>query len=630
VISVSVISEPLAAATLLELSGAGRLAAEYPLVCQLVAGLSGPDLLRAGRLLARLDPDEIAQEHPALPSMTIGITGHGTLSALIPALTAQMARHGLVLHPVLAGFDNYLLDLSNPASDLYAARPDLVLCVLDPAVVFDEVPVPWGPEDVKEAAMAKLDLIERLVARFEAVGRGPLVLNTMPLLRRYAGQLVDYRSRARLGVVWREVNARLLRLAENNPAVVVVDLEPLVADGIMVSDARLSTYAKAHLSPELLASYAGEVGHLVRQLTGRSKKCLVLDLDNTLWGGVLGDDGVEGIELGDTYRGAAFLAFQRVIKQIGSQGVLVAAVSKNDPELVQQMLRQHPRMALREEDFAQVIANWRPKPDNLTALAETLGLSVDSFVFVDDSAYERGLVRRELPGVAVVDVDEEPASHIEKLLRDGWFDIRELTADDRVRASRYRDELARKSFLDSFDSAEEYLRELDVTVHLRPVTEHEVARVSQLTLRTNQFNLTGQRLQPQEVRELIKDPTALVLAVHARDRFGDYGLVGAVLTRRDSELLYIDNFLLSCRVFSRAIEEACLVRVLQHARATQAVAVLAGYRRTARNHRVADFYPRHGFDSVADDGAAVIFRHGLTEIGSSPEHIRLVESLESL
>jgi FkbH-like protein len=618
------------AETLLELHRSGSLAKRYPEVGALVAGLTGAELDRAGRLLSRLDPDDVLREHPATPAVSVAVTGHGTLSALVPALTAELARHGLLLRPFVADFDGYVFDLGDPGSRLYATGSDLVLCVLDPAVVFDEVPQPWRPADVARVLDEKLRLIERLVARFESAGRGTLVLNTMPLLRRFSAQLVDHRSRAELGALWREANARLLRLTGGHPAVVTLDLDPLVAEGIAVSDARLSVYAKAHLSADLLAAYAREAGHLARDLAGRAKKALVLDLDGTLWGGVLGEDGAAGIEVADGYRGAAFRAFQRVVGQIGSQGVLLAAVSKNDAEPVRAVLRDHPGMTLREEDFVRIIANWRPKHDNLSDLAVALGLGVDSFVFADDSAYECGLVRHALPGVAVVRLDDEPALHIEKLLRDGWFDVRELTAEDRSRGAKYRQELDRHDFLDTFDSIEDYLRELGVSVRLEPAGEAQVARVSQLTLRTNQFNMTTRRLQPSDVRALIDDPAAAVLTIQAGDRFGDNGLVGAVFTRRAGAAAHIDNFVLSCRVFSRNIEQACLAAVLRQARATGAKAVYGTYRATAKNGNVKDFYLRNGFTPVAaeGDGTTATFRHDLLEIAAPPEHVRLIENLE--
>lgn len=609
---------------------AGLLAQQYPRVAGLLRQLDDADLVAAGQLVARLSADEALRLHPAVPALTVAVTGHGTLAALVPALTAHTARHGLLARIHLSDFDGYVFDLSDPDSALYGTGAELTLCVLDPQVVFDEVPVPWRPEDVERVFAEKLRLLGGLTAAFAAHSRGTLVLNTLPLPRRFTAQLVDHRSRARLGAVWREGNAALLHLGER-PGVVVVDLDPLLAAGVAADDARMSVYAKAHLSSDLLAAYAREIGHLARHLTGRTKKCLALDLDETVWGGVLGEDGPEGIEVADTYRGEAFRAFQKVVKQIGSQGVLLAAVSKNDIEPVRGVLRDHPRQTLREADFVRVCANWRPKHENLAELAEALNLGVDGFVFVDDSPYERGLVERELPAVAVVSVDGEPAWHAPRLLADGWFDVLELTDEDRTRAAKYADEFARKDFLQSFDSLADYLRELDVRVRLAPVCEADVPRVAQITQRTNQFNLTTRRLQPPEVRASADAPHGLVLAIHAADRFGDNGLVGAVFAHRDGAALHIDNFLLSCRVFSRGIEQACLAAVLRHARRTGAAEVLGTYRPTPKNAGVADFFPRYGFTELGSgpDGT-VRFRHGLAEIVGAPEHVSLTDLLGAL
>jgi FkbH-like protein len=415
---------------------------------------------------------------------------------------------------------------------------------------------------------------------------------------------------------------------------VVLDLDTLVTEGIQVSDPRLAVYARAHFSPDLLGRYAREVGHLARHLTGHTKKVLAVDLDDTVWGGLVGEDGVEGIEVADSYRGEAFRAFQNILRQLASQGVLLAAVSKNDLEPVRSALRDHPRITVRENDFVRVVANWRPKHENLAELAADLNLGADSIVFVDDSPYERGLVRRELSEVAVVAVDTEPAYHVERLLADGWFDVLELTTEDRARPSRYQDELVRKDFLHSFDSLGDYLRELDVQVLLARAEESEIGRVSQITLRTNQFNLATQRLQPADVRALADDPNGYVVAVHAGDRFGDNGIVGAVLARRTTAEhgveLRIDNFLLSCRVFARGIEQSALSALLSHAREIGATAVTGQYRKTAKNGKVREFYPRAGFSTVSDDGTTASFRFDLTaaDIAPPPEHVRLSVRLE--
>jgi FkbH-like protein len=613
---------------LTELHRSGRLVSRYPEVRALLADLAGPELDRAGRLLARLDPDEVLREHPDTPSLTVALTGHGTVAPLAPSLTAELARHGMLARVSVSDFDSWVFDLGDPGSALYAARPDLVCCLLDPMVVVDELPSPWRPGDVERIAMEKVALAERLAVRFRSAGHGTLVLNTLPQPRWLTAQLVDLASRARIGVIWREANARLLRAAGDS--VVVLDLDPLIGEGVPVRDARLSRYAKAHLSPALLAAYARETAHLARQLSGRTKKTLVLDLDGTVWGGVLGDDGPEGIEVADGYRGEAFRDFQRVVKQLGSQGVLLAAVSKNDLEPVLAVFHDHPDMTLREDDFVRIVANWRPKHDNLAALATALNLDADSFVFVDDSAYECGLVRREMPGVAVVPVGADPALHAEALLRDSWFDVRELTDEDRARVSTYRDELVRQDFLDSFESIEDYLRELDVRVILASVTDADVARVSQITLRTNQFNLTTRRMRPDDVRAYAAEPGNLVMTVRSADRFGENGLVGVVFVRREGDEAHVDNFLLSCRVFSRGVEQAALSALLTRARAAGVVAVNAAYRATAKNGKVREFYPRNGFTRAGDDGETLTFRHDLVEILEPPAHVTLTDEAAGL
>jgi FkbH-like protein len=614
--------------TLTTLHREGRLATEYPLVRDLLVGLSGPELAKAGRLLAQLDSHDVQRRHPSVPTLTVAVTGHGALGMLIPQLTAELARHGLLMRPYQADFDSYVFDLGDADSAMYAAKPDLVLCVLDPTIVFDEVPVPWTPADVERVIDDKLALLRTLAAQFDAHGHGTLVLNTFPLLPRFTAQLVDYRSRARLGAAWREANSRLLLLGEEFSSVVTLDLDPLLTEQIPAEDIRMSTYAKVRLSPGLLAAYAREAGHLARHLAGHTKKALVCDLDGTLWGGVLGEDGPDGIEVGDGLRGEAFTAFQKVVKQLGSQGVLLAVASKNEPEPVASVLRDHPRLTVRPADFVRVSANWRPKTENLAELADALNLGMDSFVFADDSPSECWLVRQALPGVAVVPLGDEPALHIEKLLLDGWFDTRELTTEDRARTARYRGELERTNFLASFESIQDYLRELGVWVRLAPVTEPEIARTAQLTLRTNQFNLTTQRLHSSDVRLLAAGPGTHVLAIHAGDRFGDTGIVGAIFIRTGGTAWHIDNFLLSCRVFSRGIEGAGLNAVLRAAKAAGAAAVEATFRASPKNGGVRDFYPANGFACIGELDGELRFRHDLTDIAEPPEYIRLRDEWE--
>ncbi|ABW14019.1 FkbH like protein [Parafrankia sp. EAN1pec] len=615
------------------LHAAGGLTGEYGVVAGLLAEIAtqengATDLVRAGQILTRLDPDEVLEAGGAVEVVAVAITGHSTIGNLLAPLTAEFARHGVLLRPRMSDFDAYLRDLRETDSPLYAPDVTLALCVLDAQVIFDELPAPWLVEHLEAAAAGKLAQLERLADQYVEHGRGTLVLNTVPLQRLHTHQLVDHRSRAVLGVAWREFNAGLLRLAEKHRRVVVIDLDPLIAAGGPVNETRMASYAKAHLGEELLARYAREVAHLGRAVRGKAKKVLVVDADNTLWDGILGDDGPDGIAAATTFRGEAFGNFQRVVAQIGSQGVLLAVSSKNDQDLLLQVLREHPDMQLRESDFVRVNANWNPKDGNLRDIAKALNLGVDSFVFVDDSPFECGLIASSLPGVAVVRLDEEPALHIERLLADGWFDTLELTTEDRARAGQYRADAGRQSLLDSASSTEEYLAQLGVAVTVTRIREHEVARIAQLTMRTNQFNLTTRRLQPADVAARTDSSEHLVLSVRSADRFGDNGVVGALFARIGPDGLHIENMLLSCRVFARGIEQVTITAVLEHARSLGLPAAFASYRPTAKNKKVRDFYPSMGFAVLVAGDEETSFRHDLADIPAVPEHLQLTVDLE--
>ncbi|GAA2139660.1 HAD-IIIC family phosphatase [Kitasatospora kazusensis] len=605
------------------LAGAGELAAHYPEIPQLLAGLGTEEIARAGRQLGRLKPEDVLGHHPGTETLTVAVTGSSTLAGLLPPLTGELARHGLLLRAWNGDFDSWITDLQDTDSELYQAKADLTLCVLDAEAVLRSLPVPWRVEDARAATEATLALVDRLAGHYMAHGTGTLVLNTVPLPRAYTHQLVDLASRAALGIAWREFNSGLLRLAAGYERVAVLDLEPLLAESGPANDPRLAMYAKAAYGDELLGRYAREVGHLARTVRGRTKKVLVVDLDNTLWDGILGDDGADGIAAAVTFRGEAFGRFQRVVKQLGSQGVLLAVSSKNDQEPVLDVLGSHPDMVLRTDDFVRINANWQPKDVNLRDIADRLNLGVDSFVFADDSPFETGLVAASLPGVAVVRLDEEPALHIGALLADNWFDVRELTAEDRARAGLYRSEEARQSLLESAGSLDEYLQQLQVTVDLSPVQEHEIARMAQLTLRTNQFNLTTERLQPADVRARLADGQHWVLAVRTADRFGDQGLVGGVFARVEGDTLLVENVILSCRVFSRGIEQTALSAVLAQAAGRGLRQVRAAYRPTKKNHKVRDFFPSVGFTRSGGTDEAPDFAHDLAEVPEVPGHVTI-------
>lgn len=623
-----------------ELRRAGRLAASYPEVAGLLARVTdaadrseeqiADELARCGALLARVRPEEVLAHHPGTPVVTVAVTGHSTTAQLIDPLVAELARHGLPARTVTGDHGAYLRDLTDRDSELRRCEPELTVCVLGAEAVLEELPSPWSVADVEQACDTLFGRIHAVADAHDAYGTGVLVLNTLPLPRTATHQLVGLRQRALLGAVWREFNARLLRLGAERPAVAVVDVEPLVGTGGPVADERLALYTRSPYSAALFAALAREAVHVLRARRGMTRKCLVLDLDHTLWDGVLAEDGPDGIRCGPTPRGEPYAAFQRVAGQLAAQGVLLAVSSKNDAEPVSDVLANHPDMTLRDTDFVTVRAGWDGKDEALRSIAGELGIGLDALVFADDSAAERALVRHRLPDVAVVPLGDEPALHIGRLLADGWFDTPHLTDDDRHRTGRYRATAARERLRAATGSHEEYLRELDIVVRISPPRPHEIERIAQLSLRTNQFNLTGERVPA----ERILGPGRRPLAVRVSDRYGDSGLVGAVLARDGTDGLHIDNMLLSCRVLARGIEDGCLTAVLSLARERGLPAVRARYRATRRNGRASGFYPSLGFrpePHSADGtgpGTETFFRHDLADIPAMPGHLTVRADLE--
>jgi len=336
-------------------------------------------------------------------------------------------------------------------------------------------------------------------------------------------------------------------------------------------------------------------------LRGQPAKCLVLDLDGTLWGGVVGEVGVGGIDLGDAYPGRSYLRFQRALLGLRDRGVLLAINSKNNPADVDEVFASHPDMVLSPEDFAATRVNWQPKPENMVAIAEELSIGLDSLVFFDDNPAERLAMRQALPEVTTIEVPADPSQHASVILGCGLFDRLAVTDEDRNRAEMYRQQAARKDLERSTGSLEGYLASLEMQAELRPVDELSFRRVLDLLAKTNQFNVTTPRYNAQELQALVHDESAAVFTLRVTDRFGDNGIVG-VLILRASDRAVIDTLLLSCRVIGRAVETALLAFAAEWAAQRSLAELDATFIATKKNGPAADVFARHGFQEIGTPG----------------------------
>jgi FkbH-like protein len=385
------------------------------------------------------------------------------------------------------------------------------------------------------------------------------------------------------------------------PEVTIHDVDQLAAaSGLWEwGDDRFYHQAKLPCSPEHLVDYAHSLSSLILAQVGLGKKCLVLDLDNTLWGGVIGDDGMGGIRLGlEDPESEAFVAFQRYAKALGERGVILAVCSKNDEQVAREVFEKHPSMVLKLDDISCFIANWDDKATNLARIAERLNIGLNSLVFFDDNPAERSIVRRLRPEVAVPEVPADPAYYIRALDQQRYFEALTISAEDLKRTEFYRSDSQRQALESSALDLNAFLESLDMTATIGPVIASTVERTVQLISRSNQFNLTTRRYTNAGVLELMADANWITRTISLRDRFGDNGLISVLLARVDSDALVIDTWLMSCRVLKRGVERLVLNNLVSAAGQRGLARLIGEYIPTPKNGLVLEHYPALGFTPI--------------------------------
>jgi FkbH-like protein len=359
-------------------------------------------------------------------------------------------------------------------------------------------------------------------------------------------------------------------------------------------------HAKLPISLTHIIPYIKNTTAIIASLYGGTKKVLVLDLDNTLWGGVIGDDGLDGIKVGQgSPEGEAFYSFQKYIQQLKDRGVLLAVCSKNDDANARQPFEQHPEMHLKLDDFVSFIANWRAKPDNLIDIAKQLNLGLDSFVFVDDNPAERELMRTQLPDVLTIELNDNPADYARLLDEQNPFELTSLSSEDTIRTSQYKENLQRDSLKTSIADYDDYLKSLEQIAVISDFNEARLDRITQLINKTNQFNLTSIRKNRSEVEQLMADDDSFTCYIQLSDKFGDNGVIAIVYGSWGKDSLTIDGWLMSCRVLKRGVEKMTCNHLVKQAHLKNKKYIHGRYIPSAKNSMVKDLYPELGFELSA-------------------------------
>lgn len=524
-------------------------------------------------------------------TVKLAVLGSSTVAHLIPGIRVGALRRNMWVRTYECSYGQYVQELSDPDSGLWKFGPSVLLLSLDARHLLG------GAGMTVDSA---LQLIINCWNKAKSRGCTVIQQSMLPVLPSLLG---NNEHKLKESPEWnlQQLNFRLREAAaEWGVHLLAVD-QNVAINGLRTwYDAGLWHRSKQEIHPRAVPLYGDLVGRLLAAQQGRSRKCLVLDLDNTLWGGVIGDDGTSGIVIGQgDASGEAFLSFQQYIKALSQRGIILAVCSKNDESNALAPFTDHPEMYLRRDDIACFVANWNDKASNLRRIAQVLNLGIESFVFVDDNPLERSLVRRELPMVAVPEVPEDPSGYVACLAEAGYFETLSITDEDRERSRQYQANLAREQVLQSATDMGSFLANLQMELAWKAFDPVGLSRIVQLINKTNQFNLTTKRYADQDVAAMMTDPCTLTFQFRLRDRFGDNGIIGVVIGRSTaSRELLLDTWLMSCRVLGRQVEHTTLQVVASCARNRGIRHLLGIYHPTPKNGMVREHYRNLGFQAV--------------------------------
>lgn len=534
----------------------------------------------------------------------VAILSNFNLQGMAGCLTAQAIRYDIFLEVYSGQYGQWQQE--SFGSGLYDFAPDMIYIVLDPFGMDHDLFSFYHSmsyDELNEAIEGYMDELDNAINAIKSRTKSKIVIsNIIDYWPKILG-IVDMRIKNSLHRLLLEANLKMEKKYCNDSQTMIFDFDGWL--GHIGKDKNLYDkfffLADMRLSPESFPALAEELIAYLVPLATKAKKCIVLDLDNTLWGGILGEDGMDGVKLSPTGDGQSFYLFQKLLLGFHRRGILLAINSKNNEDETMHFLRVHPFMMLRPEHFAAIRINWQDKATNMTELAEELNIGLDSMVFIDDDLANRSLIQAVLPQVDILPLPSDPALYFKCLLSYKGLNYLEFTEEDKQRGQMYLSERERRTAQKNLPDLNLFLRSLDLRIKVESLTEDHIARASQLTQKTNQFNLTTHRCQAEDINAMI-EAGAKAWMLRVVDNFGDYGYTGlAIVNENDTEWV-IDSFLLSCRILGKRVEEQFLGFILEELQRINPKKIIGKYIPTSKNLLAKDFYKSMGFEKISSSG----------------------------
>ena len=532
---------------------------------------------------------------------SLAILGNCATQHLAKAIKGYAYEEKIALHVFDADYNQIDAQVMDNNSELYQMTPDFTLFWLCTEKLYEAFCQSTNRSDFANQIITSLEgYWNRVNQQYKTT---ILQFNFTQIDDRIFGNYGNKTQDSFLFQI-RKLNYLLMEKCTQYKNVFIIDIEYLQQiygeDGI--KENKMYYIAKMPLSTKILPEVAKQTIDVIKAMKGKMKKCVILDLDNTLWGGVIGDDGLENIQIGELGLGHAFSEFQMWLKELQKRGIILAVCSKNEEVVAKEPFLHHPEMVLHMEDIAMFVANWEDKASNIKKIQDTLNIGMDSIVFFDDNPFERNLVKSMIPDITVPDLPEDPSQYLEYVKLLNLFETAAYSETDKNRTKQYQEEMGRVNLQKQFSSYSEYLERLEMTAEAKPFDKFHFSRIAQLTQRSNQFNLRTIRYTEQEIEQLAKEKEHLTLYFTLKDKFGDYGLISVVvLDKQPENTLFISEWLMSCRVLKRGMEEFILDEIIRTAEENGFKKVIGEYIRTPKNNMVSELYKKMGFHEVEKD-----------------------------
>lgn len=538
----------------------------------------------------------LKKDFSKLKVVKLAILGDSATQLYAQALRAYGYERGINFVIYEADYDQIEMQVFDASSGLYADRPEYIIIFQSTEKLF-KVFCKRGTAGRAGFADAHIDGVRNMYEALAGRMKARIIYFNFAFID--DGVFGNFFNKVESSFPFqlRKINFGLMNLSRELKNLFINDLDALQSclGRAAVSDRKIYINTDIIFSLDFLPEIARNTADIIMAISGKFKKCAVLDLDNTLWGGIIGDDGVENIQIGDLGIGKAFTEFQLWLRELKRRGILLAVCSKNNEETAREPFRDHPDMVLRLEDFSIFVANWENKADNIRYIQEILNIGFDSMVFIDDNPVEREMVRTHLPEVTVPELPEDPADYLDFLRTLNLFETASYSEEDEGRTEQYRQEAERRIVQHVHTNEDDFLKSLEMSAQVKPFTAFNTPRVAQLTQRSNQFNLRTVRYTEEEIGKISASGDFIPLAFNLKDRFGDYGLISVIIMKKEGGALFIDTWIMSCRVLKRGMEHVCLNELVKIARERGFKTIAGEYLPTPKNDLVRDHYRDLGF-----------------------------------